>query len=159
MAAAATITSKWGRQGECGGLENIKYVDTSRASEQICPVVVFASSNTKRPNVAVCSHKSSLFSPISVSLAPAASSSSSSRPLNTSRAAIGPSGCFSARGTRVGGKVEPIRSCECRETGQGTNKKTYGLGVGGAARSMWSESWWRAEMAVSVWLYCWLDSD
>lgn len=158
MAAAAStapITSKWDRQGERGGLQNIKHVDTNKASNQICPVVVFASSNTKRPNVAVCSQKFSLFSPISVSLTlrhrplllllllpPFGHKPSrywSKLPFQCARGA----GRASQSGVAIaeGQEGEPISRMGGRE--------------GGAVSvSMWSESWWEEEMAVRVWLYC-----
>lgn len=118
-----THTNKQNKE-DWGRLEPRKH---GERNEKLQPVLLtvsflslfFTSSNTKRPNVAVCSQKSCLFLPMSVSLTPA---SSSSRPLgDTRRAAIGQSSC-------LGGTGRPIRSCKRRANVQGANERSRGAG-------------------------------
>lgn len=127
-ASTATITTKWDRQGECGGLENIKNVDTHEASNQICPVVVFLPLQTQRGQMWQFVLRNPASSSPCLSAWPPPTSSS--RPLDTRRAAIGPSCWFSARATSVGGKGEPIRSCEPWGTARGTNENKKGRSGG-----------------------------
>lgn len=130
-----------------GGSQNMKHVDTSEASNQTWPLLVFlAPRNTKRPNVAVCSQKSNLFSPITVRLTlpppPPAPPLLLFPPLSHW------SGCYwseprsYARDEKGGAKCEPIRSCEREGTGMRTNQR-WGRGrereyvIGELMRKKW----------------------
>lgn len=80
--------------------------------------------------MAVSPQKGSLRSPAGAPLS-AASMNSSSRPLATRPSLIGPGRRYSARGRRRGGRNDPIKSCICGWTWEGTTEQTGGAGWAG----------------------------